>query len=98
MSLFEQTGLILVLSAGLICSGLGLSLAHAQSPPDAAAGQLERDRAAAERQRQLERNRLDYPPPGGTAPAPPPTAPPDEACLPIQTISVTGVTLLTEPA
>ena len=85
------------MSAGLICSGLGLSLAHAQSPPDAA-GQLERDRGAAERQRQLERNRLDYPPPGGTAPAPPPTeaAPPDETCLPIETIAVTGVTLLTE--
>ena len=62
---------MLVLSAGLICSGLGLSLAHAQGPPDAAAGQLERDRGAAERQRQLDRNRLDYPPPGGAAPAPP---------------------------
>ena len=98
MSPFEETGLILVLSAGLILPGLGLSLAHAQSPPDAAAGQLERDRGAAERQRQLERRRLDYPPPGGAAPAPPQTeaAPADEACLPIQTISVTGVTLLTE--
>lgn len=98
MSLFEETSLILVLSAGLMWPGLGLSLAHAQNPPDAAAGQLERDRAAAERQRQLERNRLDYPPPGGATPAPPPTeaAPPDEICLPIQTITVTGVTLLTE--
>ena len=98
MSPFEETSLILVLSASLIWPGLGLSLARAQNPPDAAAGQLERDRGAAERQRQLERNRLDYPPPGGAAPAPPPTeaAPPDETCLPIQTITVTGVTLLTE--
>ena len=92
MSPFEETGLILVLSAGLMWPGL----AHAQDPPAAAVGQLERDRAAAERQRQLERRRLDYPPPGGAAPAPPPTeaAPPDEACLTIQTISVSGVTLL----
>ena len=50
---------------------MGLSLAHAQGPPAAAAGQLERDRGAAERQRRLERRRLDYPPPGGAAPAPP---------------------------
>ena len=98
MSPFAETRLILVLSARLIWPGLGLNLAHAQGPLDAAAGQLERDRSAAERQRQLERRRLDYPPPGGAAPVPLPTeaAPPDEACLPIQTIAVTGVTLLTK--
>ena len=83
---------LIILAASLVLS----NQARAQSVADEAAGQLERDRAADERQRQLEKNRLDYPPPAGTEPAPPATeaAREDEACLQINSISVTGVTLL----
>ncbi len=73
--------------------------AQAQSAADNAARQaeqLERDRAADERQRQLERNRLNNRPPGGADVDPPQrdVATPGETCIQVNTVSVTGVTLL----
>ena len=91
---------LLILLAGSLClPGMQVS-AQAQNAADNAARQaeqLERDRAADERQRQLERNRLEnQPPPGGETVSPPQrdVAAPDEACIQINAVSVTGVTLI----
>ncbi len=73
--------------------------AQAQSAADNAvrqADQIERDRTADERQSQRERNRLNNQPPGGADVTPPQrdVASPDEACIQINTVSATGITLL----
>lgn len=74
-------------------------MAHAQGGVDNAARQaeqLERDRAADERRRQFERNRLENQPPGGATVSPPrrEVVSPDETCIPVNTIFVTGASVL----
>lgn len=88
----------LVLTASLLLLSVQ-DKAQAQNANDNAARQaeqLERDRAADERQRQLERNRLNNRPPGGVDVAPPQRdiATPGETCIQVNTVSVIGVTLL----
>ncbi|NKC14519.1 MAG: hypothetical protein GKR94_20755 [Gammaproteobacteria bacterium] len=95
---FCKSVLPVVLTASLFLLGLQ-DMAQAQSATDDAARQaeqIERDRAADERQRQLERSRLDNRPPGGANVAPPrrEVAAPDEACIEVNTISLSGVALL----
>ncbi|MCY4053753.1 MAG: hypothetical protein OXE98_07715, partial [Hyphomicrobiales bacterium] len=88
----------IVLAGGLFLS-IAQDNAYAQGVADDAAKQaeqIERDRAADERQRLLEKNRLDNLPPDGTNVSPPQedVAASDGDCVHVNVVSVTGTTLL----
>ncbi len=97
---FRKSVCTAVSCLGLYCVGSGWSqLALAQTAADSAARQAEqiqRDRAADEFQKKVERNRLNNQPPGGdSVPAPQhDIAAPNEACIHVKTISVAGISLL----
>ena len=63
------------------------------------AQQIERDRAANERQHRLEKKRRGNRPPDGVTVVSPKadSTSPDAACIPVETVVVRGVTLLPEP-
>ena len=97
---FRKAAYVAASSVGLFLVGIGTpQKAYAQSAVDNAARQAEqiqRDRAADERQRQLERDRLDNRPPAGSDSSAPQrdVSAPGETCSPVNTVSVAGVTLL----
>ena len=88
-----------VVLAGSLFLAITQDEAHAQGAADDAsrqAEQIERDRAADERQRLIEKNRLDNRPPDGADVSPPQedVATSDGACVHVNVVSVTGTTLL----